>query len=94
MSDEALPMGPSFIPQQAKAGDPPVHFASSDIRPTDKRIVAVTIGVRANLKQADRNFSCALCMHEIPVYKRFYELMGGSVDIEPGWVRCSVATAG
>lgn len=55
-------------------------------RPQDDRIVAITIGLRANFRINDREFSGPLCAHEYIPMRRFYEDQNGSITLEPGWV--------
>jgi len=63
------------------------YIAGSDDRPTDMRIVAVAVRVRAELKVGDRDFSCPLCLHEVATLRRFYEMRaGGSIRLVPGWL--------
>ena len=54
-------------------------------RPQDERTVAVTIGVRANFRVNDREFSGAICLHEVLALRKFYEEQNGSVTLEAGW---------
>ena len=62
------------------------YMAGSDDRPTDTRIVAVAVRVRADLKIGDRDFSASLCMHEVAVLRRFYEMRaGGAIRLATGW---------
>lgn len=62
------------------------YIAGSDDRPTDLRNVAVAVRIRTALKVGDRDFSAPLCLHEVAVMRRFYEMRGGG-DIRSvsGW---------
>jgi hypothetical protein len=62
------------------------YMAGSDDRPTDTRTVGVAVRVRADLKIGDRDFSASLCMHEVAVLRRFYEMRaGGAIRLATGW---------
>lgn len=51
----------------------------------DSRTVAWAIRCRVNLKVGDREFSDNLCLHEIVLYRRFYEESAGSIALDPSW---------
>ena len=91
MSDSPLPtqpvgeISPAQYMRETKKDAEPFFIAGENDRPEDNRIVAVTIGVRCKFKTQDREASGPVCIHLIPTLRKFYELQGGSVEIEPGW---------
>lgn len=66
---------------------PKFYMAGVDDRPTDLRVVAVAVRFRCELKVGDRDFSAPLCLHEIAVMRRFYEMRGGgNIRVVSGWL--------
>ena len=91
MSDSPLPaqpvgeISPTQYMRETKKDAEPFFIAGENDRPEDNRIVAVTIGVRCKFKTQDRESSGPVCVHLVPTMRKFYELQGGSIEIEPGW---------
>lgn len=55
-------------------------------RPSDRRIVAVVLGVRAEIKASDRDFSGPMNFHEIAILRRYIDGRGGgAVRMTSGW---------
>lgn len=73
--------------ERAVKSTTPFYMSGVDDRPQDARIVAVAVRARCELKVGDREFSGCLCLHEIAVMRRFYEMRGGgSIRATPGWL--------
>jgi hypothetical protein len=78
-------MEPTTTP--APAAPSPFYMSGVDDRPADNRVVAISVGVRAEMKVGDRDFSGVMMLHELVVMRRFYEARGGgSIRLQPGWL--------
>lgn len=86
----ADPVSPS-LPFTGNAAPPEVpqaqrmYILGSDDRPQDSRVVAIAIHVRAEWRVQDREFTWPIALHEFCVMKNFYEGLGGSIRLVPGW---------
>lgn len=90
MPDHTSEFGPSITPPRdsdIKPGAAPIFIIGADDRPLDNRIVALSIGVRAELKVGDRQFSSPILLHEVVILRHYYEARAGSgqVRITGAW---------
>lgn len=88
MPDNDLPsFGPTMAPP-TKSDKPvePFFMVGVDDKPLDTRVIAMGIGIRAEIKVGDRTFSSVVLLHEVVVLRHFYETKAGS-----GQVRISAA---
>lgn len=75
-TDVPLGMGPTMVPPLSTARDD-FFIVGSDDRPMDNRIVAMAIGIRADIKVGDREFSSSLSVHEALILRHYLDMMGG-----------------
>lgn len=74
--DVPLGMGPTMAPPLSTSPDG-FFVVGSDDRPMDNRIVAMAIGIRADIKVGDREFSSSLSVHEALILRHYLDMMGG-----------------
>ncbi len=88
--NEISTFGSTIAPpsQVLKPGAHPGFMIGTDDKPMDNRIVAVSLGVRAEMKVGDRTFSAPVLLHEVTVLRHYYEMRAGScqVRITAAWV--------
>lgn len=73
-------------PAPTKPAPPTFFMLGTDDRPADTRPVALAIALRCDIRVGDREFSCPLNLHEIAIYRRFYEARGGgAIRVSAGW---------
>ena len=74
--DVPLGMGPTMVPPLSTSHDG-FFIVGSDDRPMDNRVVALAIGIHADIKVADREFSSSLSVHEALILRHYLDMMGG-----------------
>lgn len=74
--DVPLGMGPTMVPPLSTSPDG-FFIVGSDDRPMDNRIVALAIGIHADIKVGDREFSSSMSVHEALILRHYLDMMGG-----------------
>lgn len=79
--------GPSIEPPKDKSNADPYFIVGADDRPTDDRVVALSLGLRAEIKVGDKIFSSVVLAHEVVVLRHYYDSRAGSsqVRISAAW---------
>lgn len=66
-------------------GVDPGFVTGGDARLADGRTVAYAIHIMGDFKVGDRDFSGTLTLHEALILRRYYEELGGSIQVRTTW---------